>query len=90
MLRNLVKRGVFTYPCPRKLREVAQVSLLGKETPDNIRAIWNSYYKEKDSIVSTTMTSDMYRYLLAKGKDSPFFIFPVFREGGYFILLSQN
>ena len=86
----LLRRGVFTYPCPRKLREVAQVSMLGREPTESIKSIWSDYYKDNLNIVSGSMTTAKFNFLLQKSKESPFFIFPVFRKGGHFILLSQT
>lgn len=86
----LLRRGVFTYPCPRKLREVAKVSMLAQEPTESLKSIWTDYYKGNLNIVSGTMSTEKFKFLVQKGKESPFFIFPVFRNGGHFILLSQN
>ena len=37
----------FNYPCPRKLREVVQMSLFEKENKDKISSIWNEYHAQK-------------------------------------------
>lgn len=42
----------FTYPCPRKLREVAQISLLEKEPASSIINIWQLRHKDKSENVS--------------------------------------
>jgi len=44
MFKSLIKQSFnqfsFTYPCPRKLREVVQLSLFEREPADQIVYIW--------------------------------------------------
>ena len=64
--------------------------MLAREPTESIKSIWADYYKDNLNIVSGVMTAAKFNFLLQKGKESPFFIFPVFRKGGHFILLSQT
>ena len=36
---NILRSFVFTYPCPRKLREIIKMSLIEKELPGVIKNI---------------------------------------------------
>lgn len=37
----------FTYPSPRKLREVMKLSLIEREPKDKVINIWMDYHKDK-------------------------------------------
>eukprot|EP00347_Sterkiella_histriomuscorum_P019289 403342215 len=80
----------FTYPCPRKLREIVRISLFEKEQPSKIEEVWNDYHNAKPHVVSKVITTQHYMQLLSNGQHSPMFIYPVPKEAGYFMLLSQN
>ncbi|CDW90570.1 atp11 protein [Stylonychia lemnae] len=85
------KRGFsFTYPCPRKLREIVKISLFEKETPEVISEIWDDYHNTKAHAISKVIPQSLYLRLLSNGQTSPMFIFPVPKDAGYFMLLSQN
>lgn len=87
----MIKRMfVFTYPCPRKLREVIKMSLIERETSVNIKSIWNQYHIGRPNNVSAVITSTQYQTLAKRLGESQFFIFPLKRESGYFFMLSQS
>lgn len=46
-IRNYYYKFSFTYPCPRKLREIVKMSLFEKETKDNNISLWMEYHKDK-------------------------------------------
>ncbi|CAG9310426.1 unnamed protein product [Blepharisma stoltei] len=80
---------VFTYPCPRKMREIVKLSLIEKEEPSEIKRIWNEYHLNRPNNVSTVITAHQYDLLLRRTKASPIFIFPLKRKAGHFVLVSQ-
>lgn len=88
MFRGLA-RGVFTYPCPRKLREVVKMSLMEREPPAQVEEIWRKYHADRPNNVSTIVSSAKYTVFRKRAKESPFFILPVARETGHFVLLLQ-
>lgn len=47
----------FTYPCPRKLREIVRISLFEKETASTISEIWNDYHNAKPHTVSKVINT---------------------------------
>jgi ATP synthase F1 complex assembly factor 1 len=58
---NIPKRGFsFTYPCPRKLREVVQMSLFEKETPPKIETLWKEYHNAKPHTISKVLQTSLY------------------------------
>ena len=65
------------------------VAALEKESPEAIRDIWTTYHEEKDDYVSSVMEYVEYRSLAQNAAASPLFLYPVRREGGFFVMLSQ-
>jgi ATP synthase F1 complex assembly factor 1 len=41
------KKNYFSYPCPRKLREIVKMTMFERETPEKIKEIWKQYYDER-------------------------------------------
>lgn len=81
---------VFTYPCPRRMREIVKMSLMEREAPDKIREVWNTYHSPRLNNVSCILSGYQFNLLKKRTKASPFFIFPIMRNGGHFLLLSQS
>ena len=92
----LKKSFTFTYPCPRKLREIAKLSLFEREKPDHIKTIWEEYHVNKPGRVVTVLDATLYskfkrKYFLylSSANESPMSMYPVKRKGGHFVLLAQ-
>lgn len=81
---------VFTQPCPRHMREILKMTLIERETPDKIRDVWNTYHSARPNNVSCVLTGYQSNLLKNRIKASPFFIFPIMRKGGHFLLVSQT
>ena len=86
----LTRSFAFTYPCPRKLREVIKMTMIEKELPKAIQQIWSSYHESRPQNVSSVITSSQYTLLYKRLKESPLFIFPLRRQQGYFFMISQS
>lgn len=86
---NLRRNFVFTYPCPRKIREIVKLSLIERESPADIKRIWTEYHLNRPNNVATIITAHQYDLLLKRSRPSPIFIFPLKRKAGHFILVSQ-
>ena len=56
----------FTYPCPRRLREIMKVSAVEKETPETIEMIWREYHNAKGHTVSRVLSQSLYMQLMTK------------------------
>jgi len=56
----------FTYPCPRKLREIMKLSLIERENKDQISIIWQNYHKLKLDNIADTLLRKEYEFLLEK------------------------
>lgn len=61
------RRGFsFTYPCPRRLREIMKMSAIERETPEVIEKIWREYHNAKPHTVSRVLSQSLYMQLLSK------------------------
>jgi ATP synthase F1 complex assembly factor 1 len=60
------KKFYFSYPCPRKLREVMKMSLIEKEQPEKIKEIWQLHYKEKSNAIGMDISTDEMNLIVKK------------------------
>lgn len=51
----------FTYPCPRKLREVVKMSMFERQSKDQIVRIWMDYHKEMPKNVSYCLSKNEWK-----------------------------
>ena len=79
----------FSYPAPRALAEITNLPLLELEDAKSVKAIWEGHHKEQNTCVAGTLSGAQYDLLESRAASSPFFVFPVPRDEGHFILLSQ-
>ena len=81
----------FSWPCPRKLREIVKISAFEKEDAETCQMIWNEYHHAKNHTVSTVLNEVQYKELFMRGKSAPMFIFPVPKGPApeHFVLVSQ-
>lgn len=66
MFFKCMKNFSFTYPCPRKLREIMKLSLIERESKDQIAYIWHNYHKMKLENISSTMNKQEYDFFVQK------------------------
>lgn len=52
------KKAYFSYPCPRKLREIVKITLFEREQPEKIKEIWKKYYEEKNSAIGMNLKGE--------------------------------
>lgn len=69
----------FTYPCPRKLREIMKMSLIERENKEKVVQIWMDYHKERDSTVSYALSKKEYEQLSTNSTHSPMCLLPIKR-----------
>ena len=78
MLTSVMRRHfAFNYPCPRKLREIVQMSLIERESKDKIQELWKSYHQEKHNNIAGGLSKPDYLRLIDHLQASPMFIWPV-------------
>ena len=88
-LGNTKRWMSFSYPAPRALNEITNLPLLELEDADTVKKIWKVHHQEQSTSISGTLSGAQYEMLESRAASSPFFVFPVPRDEGHFILLSQ-
>ena len=73
----------------RRLGEVAKVEMLEAEEPERISAIWDSFHEHRPELAGCSVAAEEHLKITERARESPLFIFPVRREQGHFLLLSQ-
>ena len=82
--------GGFSIPgTPRSLDDVANIEMLQAEEPLRVGAIWEAFHLEQPAMAGTALEPAEFSKVAERGAESPMFVFPVRREGGHFMLLSQ-
>lgn len=62
------KKTYFSYPCPRKLREIVKMTMFERETPEKIKDIWKQYYDEKPRALGMSIGSTDMELMVKKYK----------------------
>ena len=86
----------FNYPCPRNLREVVKISTFTWEPAHVITNLWKEFHDSKPHTCGTTLTSEEYLRFTKKlvllyfsTEGCPMFVFPLAKEKGHFVMVSQ-
>mmetsp|Transcript_15250 Transcript_15250/g.22722 ORF Transcript_15250/g.22722 Transcript_15250/m.22722 type:complete len:258 (-) Transcript_15250:240-1013(-) len=83
------KRSNFSFAGPRKLSDILKVELLKDKSNTEISDMWMTYHEGKEKVHGIVMDGKKGRNLLSKAAQCPFFIQPVFRGEGHFMVVSQ-
>ncbi|RLN61150.1 hypothetical protein BBJ29_007337 [Phytophthora kernoviae] len=54
-----------------------------------IRSIWEDFHADKDDAVATTLLADEFQSIVKRATAAPYFIFPVYRQEGFFNMQCQ-
>ncbi|KAL3672834.1 hypothetical protein V7S43_002122 [Phytophthora oleae] len=79
----------FSYPGARSLEQIVKLELLENEQAAKIQSIWEEFHANKDDAVATTLTANEFQALVKRAEAAPYFIFPVYRQEGFFNMLCQ-
>ncbi|KAF4128862.1 ATP11 protein [Phytophthora infestans] len=79
----------FSYPGARSLEQIVKMELLESEQAPKIRNIWEEFHADKDDAVATTLDISEFQSLVKRAEAAPYFIFPVYRQEGFFNMLCQ-
>lgn len=88
-VRALSSRAAMIPGVRRPLADVVHLDRLEPEPPTAVRAIWEAHHTEAAYVAGAAVDAAEHALLSERGAESPFFIFPVHREGGHFTLVSQ-
>eukprot|EP00986_Skeletonema_menzelii_P018428 scaffold26639_cov151-Skeletonema_menzelii.AAC.4 len=83
------KRSNFSFAGPRKLSDILKTELLQDKSSTEISDMWMTYHEGKENVHGIVMDGKKGRSLLSKAAQCPFFIQPVFRGEGHFMIVSQ-
>jgi len=79
----------FSFAGPRKLEEIMKTELIEGKNKAEISDIWLSYHEDKERVHGTIVSGKQGKLILERAGKMKFFIQPIFRESGFFMLLSQ-
>lgn len=69
--------------------EIVKLDLLTGKGQDEVELIWKEYHKELKNTVGTVLSGEDGSKVLSRAQECSFFVQPIFREGGFFTLVSQ-
>lgn len=88
---RLIKRCLsgFSFAGPRKLDEIMKTELLDGKSKVEVLDMWTSYHADKQGVLGSMLDVNNSVKVIDRAEKRPFFIQPVFREDGHFMLVSQ-
>jgi len=81
--------STFSWTGPRALNDIIKKELLVGKSAEELSSIWKHYHDDKESVYGLVYSGSEGQTFVKHAKESPFFIHPIFRDNGYFMLLSQ-
>jgi len=90
-LRNDTRRHLsgFSFAGPRKLEEIMKTELIEGKNKAEISDIWMTYHENQERVHGTIVSGEEGKLILERADKMKFFIQPIFRDEGFFNLLSQ-
>mmetsp|Transcript_40789 Transcript_40789/g.74657 ORF Transcript_40789/g.74657 Transcript_40789/m.74657 type:complete len:324 (-) Transcript_40789:89-1060(-) len=82
-------RTNFSYAGPKKLSDVLKTELLDEKSAAEISDLWMTYHEGKENVHGLTLDAAKGKTVLSRAAQCPFFLHPVFREQGHFMIVSQ-
>jgi hypothetical protein len=79
----------FSNPAIRKLGDIVKLPLLERESAQRVREIWLEYHKDNKLASGAALSEAEYETMLARTKRCPYFVLPVWRNEGHFMLVSN-
>ncbi|KAL3922971.1 MAG: hypothetical protein SGILL_001919 [Bacillariaceae sp.] len=79
----------FSFAGPKVLDDILKKDLVDDKSATEISDMWYSYHEGKENVHGIVLGGKAAAPLLERAATSPFFIQPIFRDDGYFMLVSQ-
>ena len=73
----------------RKLTDIVKLPILKREPTAKIAEIWKTYHEGRGDAIGRDIPAKTAQVLVDRAGAAPTFLFPVFRDAGHFMLLSQ-
>jgi hypothetical protein len=84
-----IRNFSFTFAGPRNLDEIIKKDLVEDKTGAEVADVWYSYHESKDNMLGLVLKGKEGEVVLTRAATFPFFVQPVFRDDGFFMLISQ-
>eukprot|EP00592_Proboscia_alata_P006489 CAMPEP_0194357168 /NCGR_PEP_ID=MMETSP0174-20130528/4692_1 /TAXON_ID=216777 /ORGANISM="Proboscia alata, Strain PI-D3" /LENGTH=227 /DNA_ID=CAMNT_0039127073 /DNA_START=22 /DNA_END=705 /DNA_ORIENTATION=- len=79
----------YSFASPRKLEEIMKTEKMSDMDSKTISEVWSKYHENKKRVVGLEISGKEGKSVLSRAAQCPYFIHPVFRDGGFFNLVSQ-
>ena len=79
----------FSFVGPKRLDDIFKKEMVQDKTRTDISDLWYTYHENKENVHGLCLGGKEADTLLPRAKSSPFFIQPIFRDDGHFMLVSQ-
>jgi len=79
----------FSFAGPRKLDEIMKLEMVEDKSSKDVEDLWLSFHEGRERTHGLVLNGKRCRSVLARAAQCPFFIQPVFRDEGFFTLVSQ-
>lgn len=79
----------FSFAGPKKLNEILKIDLVEDKSKTEISDLWYSYHENKENVLGLVLGGKESKALIPRAVISPFYIQPIFRDDGHFMLVSQ-
>lgn len=79
----------FNFAGPKSLEDIMKKEMVEDKSATEVADIWYTYHENKENVHGLVLKGETSKDLLKRAAASPFFIQPVFRDDGYFMLISQ-
>jgi hypothetical protein len=73
----------------RRLEDILKKELIQDKTSTEVADLWYTYHENKPNVHGLVLKGDQAKTILKRAAESPFFVQPIFRDDGYFMLVSQ-
>jgi len=84
------ERNVFTFAGARNLNDILKLELIHNRTKIEVSDLWLTYHESKENVAGLIISNGkVVKDMLSRASKSPYFVQPVFRENGFFMLVSQ-
>jgi len=79
----------FSFAGPKKLHDILKKELVEDKSKTEVSDLWYSYHEGKENVLGLVLGGTETKALIPRAVISPFYIQPIFRDDGHFMLVSQ-
>ena len=79
----------FSFAGPRTLNEIMKKEMVEDKKGNEVSDIWFSYHDSKDGVIGMSLKGSDGTKIVDRARSCPFFVHPIFRDDGFFNLISQ-